>query len=65
MTPALRALRKQFPGTELHLLVPEEVAPVLQHLPWFNRVWPMPRRRGSASLARNLAGHPRVAPRTI
>ena len=50
LTPALRAFRKHFPGAELHLLVPEEVAPVLQHLPWLNRVWPMPRRRGSASL---------------
>ena len=49
LTPALRALRKQFPGAELHLLVPEEIAPILRHLPWFNRVWPMPRRRGSAS----------------
>ena len=50
MTPALRALREQFPGAELHLLVPEEIAPIFQHLPWLNRVWPMPRRRGSASL---------------
>ena len=50
LTPALRALRKQFPDAELHLLVPEEIAPILRHLPWFNRVWPMPRRRGSASL---------------
>ena len=50
LTPALRALRKQFPGAELHLLVPEEVAPIFQHLPGVNRVWPMPRRRGSASL---------------
>ena len=49
LTPALRALRKQFPGAELHLLVPEEIAPILRHLPWFDRVWPMPRRRGSAS----------------
>ena len=50
LTPALRALRKQFPAAELHLLVPEEITPILQHLPWLNRVWPMPRRRGSASL---------------
>jgi ADP-heptose:LPS heptosyltransferase len=49
LTPALRALRKQFPGAELHLLVPEETAPILRQLPWFNHVWPMPRRRGSAS----------------
>ena len=52
MTPALRALREHFPEGELHLLVPEEVAPLLQHLPWLNRVWPMPRRRGSASLGK-------------
>jgi heptosyltransferase-3 len=50
LTPALRALRDQFPNGELHLLVPEEIAPIFQHLPWLNRVWPMPRRRGSASL---------------
>jgi ADP-heptose:LPS heptosyltransferase len=50
LTPALRALREHFPGGELHLLVPEEVAPLFQHLPWLNRVWSMPRRRGSANL---------------
>jgi len=52
ITPALRALRRHFQNAELHLLVPEEVAPLLQHLPWLNRVWPMPRRRGSLSLAK-------------
>ena len=50
MTPALRALREHFPGAELHVLAPEEIAPIFQHLPWLHRVWPMPRRRGSASL---------------
>lgn len=52
LTPALRALRKQFPDAELHLLVPEEVTPVLQHLSWLNRIWPMPRKRGSASFGK-------------
>ena len=33
---------------ELHALVPEESAPLFQHLPWLNRVWPMPRTRGRA-----------------
>jgi heptosyltransferase III len=51
MTPALRALREKFPQGELHVLVPEPIAPILQHLPWINRVWPMPRRRGRASLS--------------
>ena len=50
MTPALRAIRGHCPNGELHLLVPEEIAPLFQHLPWLDRVWPMPRRRGSASL---------------
>jgi ADP-heptose:LPS heptosyltransferase len=49
MTPALRAIRNHLPNGELHVLVPEEIAPLFQHLPWLNRVWPMPRRRGSAN----------------
>jgi ADP-heptose:LPS heptosyltransferase len=50
LTPALRALREHFPEAELHLLVPEETAPLFQPLPWLDQVWPMPRRRGSASI---------------
>ncbi len=50
MTPSLRAIHEYFPNGELHVLVPEEVAPILQHLPWIQRVWPMPRKRGNASL---------------
>src|SRR5271169_6386951 len=52
MTPSLRALREFFPQSELHVLVPEKIAPLLQHLPWLDRVWPMPHRRGSATLRR-------------
>jgi ADP-heptose:LPS heptosyltransferase len=50
MTPALRALRGHFPAAEIHLLAPEEIAPLFEHLPWLNRVWPMPRQRGRARL---------------
>lgn len=50
MAPALRALREFYPQGELHLLVPEEIAPLFQHLPWLNRVWPMPRKRGSVNV---------------
>ena len=32
MTPALRALRRNYPQAALHLLVPEEIAPLFQHL---------------------------------
>jgi heptosyltransferase III len=52
MTPALRALRQNFPQAEIHLLVPEEIAPLFQHLPWLNRVWPMSRKRGSANVGK-------------
>jgi heptosyltransferase III len=54
LTPALRAIREQFPPCELHVLVPEEAAPIFNHLPWLNRVWPMPRRRGRSSLSKTL-----------
>jgi len=51
MTPALRAIRERYPQGELHLLVPEETAPIFQHVPWLTRVWPMPRKRGRSSLS--------------
>lgn len=54
LTPALRGIREQFPQCELHVLVPEEGAPIFDHLPWLNRVWPMPRRRGRSSLSKTL-----------
>ncbi|MGA2659689.1 MAG: glycosyltransferase family 9 protein [Verrucomicrobiota bacterium] len=50
MTPALRALKQFFPGSALHVLVAQEIVPVLQHLPGLERVWGFPRRRGSARL---------------
>jgi len=52
MTPALRALRRHFPQGEIHLLVPEEIAPLFQNLPWLDRVWTMPRKRGKASFGK-------------
>ncbi len=50
MVPALRAIREHHPECALHALVPEEYAPLLQHLPWLTRLWPMPRARGRAQL---------------
>jgi len=49
MTPALRAIREHFPGSALHVLVAEEIVPLLQHLPGLARVWAFPRRRGRAT----------------
>ena len=35
------------------MLVPKEIAPIFDHLPWLNRVWPIPRQRGHASISQN------------
>jgi ADP-heptose:LPS heptosyltransferase len=44
--PALMAIRRHFPDCELHALVPEASAPLLQHHPAVNRVWGVPRKAG-------------------
>ena len=44
--PALMAIRRHFPDCELHALVPEASAPLLQHHPAVNRVWSVPRKAG-------------------
>ena len=51
LTPGLRAIREHFPGCALHVLVAEEVAPLLPHLPSLARVWAFLRRRGKAKPA--------------
>src|ERR1043165_73342 len=42
--PALMAIRRQFPDCELHALVPEASAPLLQHHPAVTCVWSVPRK---------------------
>jgi ADP-heptose:LPS heptosyltransferase len=48
MIPALRAIRERYPDCLLHALVPAEAGPLLEHLPWLTRLWPVPRQRGRA-----------------
>ena len=50
LTPALRALKRFFPDSALHVMVAREYVPVFQHLPGLERVWGFPRARGSAGL---------------
>ncbi len=50
-TPALFALRQQNPDTEIHILVAKEVAPLFSHLPWINKVWAFPRKRGQSNIS--------------
>ena len=46
MVPSLRALREHYPQTKLHVLIPQEAFPLLQHLPWIDQIWPFPRTHG-------------------
>jgi ADP-heptose:LPS heptosyltransferase len=50
MTPSLRALRNKYPQAELHVLVPEEAAAIVRHLPWIDKVWTVQRKRGKWQL---------------
>lgn len=50
ITPALHALSQQFPKAEIHVLVAEESAPLFAHIPWINKVWAFPRKRGKLNL---------------
>ena len=54
MTPALRAIYEHNPEGELHVLVPEEIAPIFRHIPWLDQVWAMPRKRGTINPGQTL-----------
>jgi ADP-heptose:LPS heptosyltransferase len=54
MVPALRALREHWPQAEIHVLVEEAAVPILEHLPWIQKIWGLPRKRGSARLKSTL-----------
>jgi len=45
ITPALQALRTQFPSAELHILVDEAAAPLFKDTKWITSVWVLPRSR--------------------
>jgi len=50
MTPALRAIREHFSDCSLHVLVAQEVVPLVEHNPCLDKVWGFPRKRGKAGL---------------
>lgn len=54
MVPALRALRAKFPDARLHVLVAAEAAPLLDGLPWIDRIWALPRTRGKLRITDSL-----------
>jgi heptosyltransferase-3 len=52
LTPALQALRHEFPQSEIHLLVPMECSPIFNHLTIIDNIIGLPRKRGSINFFR-------------
>ena len=46
ITPALQALRAQYPSAKLHILVDEATAPLFNDTKWITKVWVLPVSRG-------------------
>ena len=46
LTPALLAIKKKFPNSEIHVLVAQEIAPVFTNLKYIDKIWAIPRIRG-------------------
>jgi ADP-heptose:LPS heptosyltransferase len=53
MPPGLRTIQEHFLSCAVHVLVAEEFAPLLQHLPWLLQVWAFPWMRGKARLTQS------------
>jgi ADP-heptose:LPS heptosyltransferase len=53
LVPALHGIRAHYPGCELHVLVSQAAAPLLQHQPGLAKVWAMPRVHGRALFKQN------------
>lgn len=54
ITPALEVIHEKYPDAEIHILLAQEVSPVLSHLPFVKKVWGLPRLRGKANLPQTL-----------
>jgi len=50
MVPALRLLRQNYPDAEIHVLVANEAVDILQDIPWIDKAWGFPRKRGKAQI---------------
>lgn len=50
LTPALLAIKKKFPNSEIHVLVAQEIAPVFNNLKYVDKIWAIPRTRGKFTI---------------
>jgi ADP-heptose:LPS heptosyltransferase len=54
MTPALQSIKNFYPGSELHVLVANEVAPILKHVDYIDKLWSASRIRGQLNILDQL-----------
>lgn len=54
MVPALRALRENYPDAQLEVLVAEGAETILEHIPWIDKVWGFPKKKGKALIYETL-----------
>jgi len=47
--PALRALRQTYPDAKLHVLVSQEAMPILEYIPWIDKIWGYPRKKSQGT----------------
>lgn len=53
--PALRALRQSYPHAELHVLVSQEAVPIIEHIPWIDKIWGYPRKKNQGTKKQALS----------
>lgn len=54
MVPALRVLRKNHPDASLEVLVNEGAVDILEHIPWIDKVWGLPKGGGKKIFTETL-----------
>jgi ADP-heptose:LPS heptosyltransferase len=54
LTPALQIIKLNFPKAELHVLVPNEIIPILKSVNYIDRIWGTPRSRGKLNILDQL-----------
>jgi heptosyltransferase III len=54
VVPSLRAIRRQWPECQLHVVVFENIAEILRPIPWINHVWGISKSKSPLSIFRTF-----------